>query len=217
MEANGQIHPKYDSSAGEYYRDIMMQLYLCQDGLCAYTEQSLCPPAVYAAANWKDGRYTAEMPSKKPLGSLDHFDPTLKTNQAWLWSNFFMVNFEVNSSKIKGSKAVDPILKPDREGYDPFELLEYDMRLHIFRPNEKLDSAKFEIIENMINVLGINHIDEDRKDLLNKTLRLIYTYHWTWDKAETETRQFPTALKMCRMQLEHDSDKLKNLLFGIDE
>lgn len=216
MEAKGQAHPKYDSSGGEYYRDIMMQLYLCQDGLCAYTEQSLCPPVVYAVTNWKDGRYTAEMPAKRPLGSLDHFDPTLKATQAWLWSNFFMVNFEVNSSKIKGSKAVDPILKPDRGGYDPFELLEYDMRLHIFRPNEKLDSADFEKVGNMINVLGINHIDEDRKDLLNKTLRLVYTCEWTWDKAEAETRQFPTALKMCRMQLENDLDKMKGLLFETD-
>lgn len=193
-----------------------MQLYLCQDGLCAYTEQSLCQSAIYATTNWKNGRYIAEIPTQKPLGSLDHFDPTLKANQAWLWSNFFMINFEVNSSKIKGSKPVDPILKPDRDGYDPFELLEYDMQLHTFRPNEKLESAEFEKVENMINVLGINHIDEDRKDLLSKTLRLIYTCHWTWDEAETKTRQFPTALKMCRIQLENDQSKFRMVLFGGD-
>jgi hypothetical protein len=217
LEANGQAHPKYDSSAGEYYRDIMMQLYLCQDGLCAYTEQSLCPPAVYAATNWKDGSYTAEMPAKKPLGSLDHFDPSLKTNQAWLWSNFFMVNFEVNSSKIKGSKPVDPILKPDREGYDPFKFLEYDIQFHTFRPSEELDTLEFEKVKSMINILGINHIDEDRKDLLNKTLRLIYTRQWTWDEAEAKTRQFPTALKMCRMQLENDQQKFRQLIFAGDD
>ncbi|MCB0522823.1 MAG: hypothetical protein KDD27_28015 [Saprospiraceae bacterium] len=136
---------------------------------------------------------------------------------SWLWENFFMVNFEVNTAKIKGNKEVDSILKPDREGYDPIELLKYDMRLHTFHPNdEKLDEESFRKVENMINVLGINHVVGSRKDLLNHVLRRIYTRQITWDEAMHETRQFPTALNICRMQVEHDFDKFRTLLFGME-
>jgi hypothetical protein len=215
LEANGHSHPKYSSSA-EYYRDIIMQLYLCQGGLCAYTEQLLCEPSIYSVANWAEGKYTLDFPKRKPLGSLDHFDPKLKENKGWLWDNFFMIDYEVNSTKIKGKKSVDPILKPDVEDYDPFELLEYDVSLHTFLPNGNLEKETFGKVENMINVLGINHIDERRRDLLKSILRRVFTRQISWDEAEAETRQFPTALKMCRLQLEGDDEKLKNLLFGLD-
>jgi hypothetical protein len=88
--------------------------------------------------------------------------------------------------------------------------------LHTFLPNGNLEKETFGKVENMINVLGINHIDERRRDLLKSILRRVFTRQISWDEAEAETRQFPTALKMCRLQLEGDDEKLKNLLFGLD-
>jgi len=41
LEAKQLPHPAYNSSQGQFYRDIIMNLYHCQNGLCAYTERTL--------------------------------------------------------------------------------------------------------------------------------------------------------------------------------
>ncbi len=129
IEEQGLPHGKYTSSNGRYYLDIIMQLYHCQNGLCAYTEQILCKPEYLAEDNWQDGHYFSAIHSKQK-GSLDHFDPNRKEKKGWLWGNFFMVDAEVNSVKFKGKKPIDSILKPAGENYDPFYLLEYDLSTH---------------------------------------------------------------------------------------
>ncbi len=103
-------HDEYNSSKGKYYRDIVMQLYHCQNGICAYTEQILCKKEYYSENNWEDGRFNSNIDSK-PKGSLEHFDPSKKSTKGWLWDNFFMIDAEVNSVKFKGNKSVDYILK----------------------------------------------------------------------------------------------------------
>ena len=39
LEANGTKHPL----SRTYYDDVAMELYRCQDGVCAYTERWICP------------------------------------------------------------------------------------------------------------------------------------------------------------------------------
>ncbi len=36
-QLKGQTHPKY-SSSHKYYKDVLISLLYCQQGLCAYTE-----------------------------------------------------------------------------------------------------------------------------------------------------------------------------------
>jgi len=81
---------------------------------------------------------------------LEHFNSSLKDKQGWLWSNFFVANEKVNR-KLKGSKEVDTILKPDEPDYDPFFLMIYDVELHEFIPNaDKLNTAKQKRVSDMI-------------------------------------------------------------------
>ncbi len=218
IEDQGLPHEKYTSSNGKYYRDIVMQLYHCQNGLCAYTEQMLCKTEYLTENNWQDGYYSSVIHSKQK-GSLDHFDPNLKEEKGWLWENFFMVDAEVNSAKFKGNKPVDPILKPDGEDYDPFHLLEYDLSTHEFRPNKNLDDNTSKRVQYMINTLCLNYCDDSRGELLSSILRNIYFQKKNWNEIESEIRSFPTALKMCRNQIERNPDILQELLFrpsGLD-
>ena len=46
LEKNNQQHPKYDKTT-RFYEDIVMNLYYCQNGLCAYTEQILADEELF--------------------------------------------------------------------------------------------------------------------------------------------------------------------------
>ena len=184
-------HPKYNSSKFEYYQDIKMSLLKSQNALCAYTEQLLCDPDYITPNNWDDKKYTRELTQEDKnsiQGDLEHFDESLKTNKAWLWSNLFVVATH-NNCRIKGSKSIDYILKPDHVDYDPYKYLEFDYETGMFIANNNLTQDKKDKVVYMIRTLGINciHIQrtkylkmlKDRKDIGLDTKP--YQYITAWD------------------------------------
>ncbi len=200
FEDSKENHPKYTSSNGKYYYDIIMNLFHCQKGLCAYTEVILCTENFFSDVNWSENRYTLPNNTIPTFsGQLDHFDPTLKENKAWLWDNFFMVDPTVNA-KSKNSKNVDPILKPDSPDYDEFTLLEYNTKLHVFVAKTTLPDVKQAKINEMILILGINHdpIRYQRSIYLRLLSDPVQKGLETWDNIVIE--QFPTAVEMLKRQ-----------------
>lgn len=200
FEQGGQDHPKYTSSRHRYYLDVVMNLFSCQGGLCAYTEMPLCPPEAYDSANWVNGRYEGHNPQIK--GQLEHFDSSLKVSKGWLWDNFFMVDTDINN-RVKKQLVVDCILKPDREGYDEFELLEYNSSMHIFHARTSLSVELQNRINTMIETLGINYgiVKSERRSFLMELLADIEFEMKTWDRIVPH--KFPTAFEM--MKREHDA------------
>ncbi len=190
LEIENTAHPKYNSSANEYYIDIVMNLLYCQNGLCAYTEVSLCTKEHFQLEKWQNGRYLA-FGTKPYKGQLEHWDESLKSKKTdtigkkdWLWDNFFMAESDTN--RDKGVKKVADILKPDTTTYNPFVLLEYDAVSHKYRANTALaDAIKAEINES-IKILGINHpnIIAKRRDVVENYLEF----------GVNRLRQFPTAI-----------------------
>jgi len=198
LEQTQKSHGRYSSSKRKFYKDIVMNLYHCQKGLCAYTERRLCEDKHFDAASWSLGKYTTETPDTE--GQLDHFDPDLKKNKSWLWDNLFMVLGKANNGK--GSKIVDDILKPDTADYDPFKLLYYDYEFDLFRPNETLGPLEEQRVQYMISTLCINadYVKLHRKPFLRKIKAQIELGKMmTWEDAE-EPKQFPTAFEMLRRE-----------------
>ena len=188
MEELKTEHPTYDSSH-KYIKDIKMNLLHCQNGLCAYTEEQLCDLKLLTESCWKDARYNQSLENEDMInGDLEHFDCTLKKTQAYLWDNLFMVNSNINC-RIKGTKPINPILKPDSKDYDPFKYLEFDDNINRFIPNiSLLEQEKIDVIE-MIETLGINKNSFKRakqiKDLkedfeFDSDLKVPYEYSTSW-------------------------------------
>jgi hypothetical protein len=194
LEQRQESHPEYSSSDFKYYLDVVMNLFYCQQGLCAYTEMRLCPQHAVAPEYWQHGRYFANKPGF--LGQLDHFDNNLKTQKAWLWNNLFLVHSDINV-KIKGRKAVDSILKPDSKTYDPFRLLDYDSRTHFFIANTDLSEEEQQRITQMIDTLGLNFgpVRARRKEVLARQISIIEFGLTTWDDMPDE---FVTSFVMCK-------------------
>lgn len=96
LEQNNQEHDEY-SSSHRFYIDVVMNLFYAQDGLCAYTEQELCKASFYTEDNWENGKYKGK---KVAFGELEHFDPSKKIKQGWLWDNFLMIDSQVNRLKL---------------------------------------------------------------------------------------------------------------------
>lgn len=199
-EALPELHPKYNSSNNkEYYYDIVMNLFHCQKGLCAYTEMILCSPEPLQDIIWVDEKYP--YPSDESLfnGQLDHFDSTMKDTQGWLWDNLFMVDSDTNRRKLK--KDVDEILKPDREGYDPFLLLEYNSQINKFLANTELEVDTQNTINHLLNnVLGVNHftVTFKRRSIGDKIDSILQGFK-TWDNIEIT--EFPTAFEFCKREI----------------
>ena len=188
---------KYESSKGFYY-DIVAELLLIQDGLCAYTERLLYNVEEVRALEWKDGKLRSPFP--KVDGDLEHFDPTLKERKGWLWDNFFMADHKVNL-KWKGTKSVDKILKPDQPEYDPFHLFKYDFDTHLYLPNSKnLTVAEIERVKKMLLILGINSSPtrDLREEVINKIIDKIKLETLEWDTIKI--KRFPTAIEMLKRE-----------------
>jgi len=165
-------HPAYNSSKNKYYHDIKMSLLYCQKGLCAYTEQILCDSSYIDIANWDEEKYIKALTTddKNAIqGDLEHFDESLKPKNAWLWDNLFIVATH-NNCRIKGSKAVKSILKPDSKDYDPYKYLTFDSEEGIFGANGALNETDKEDVEYMIKTLGLNCIADDRKRQIKQWL-----------------------------------------------
>jgi|AntRauTorckE5430_2_1112549.scaffolds.fasta_scaffold02187_4 hypothetical protein len=201
LEIENKPHPKYNSSNGEFYLDIVMDLFSCQKGLCAYTEKRLCNEKHLTSEHWEKGCYTSIKPDF--TGQLEHFDESLKAKKkdtngkkSWLWNNFLMVDSDINT-KVKGSKSIDDILKPDKADYEPFELLDYDLETHRFTANDgnmNLSNEEKERIKKMIETLGLNFgpILDQRKDLLAEVRDRI---DFGMETNATSTGEFPTAFQ----------------------
>lgn len=192
LENKNKKHP--DSRT--YYDDIVMELYRCQKGVCAYTERFICPSSLYKSDNWIDGNYKirneVEFNRTDHAGELEHFDHLLKENQYWLWSNLFMIDSTINSRK--SSKDIVYYLKPDSEDYSPEKYFDYDEETHRFIPNTDLDIDQRTEIKDMIdNVFYLNHgvILNDRRDFI-KELRTKIN-----NKSDFKFDRFFTATKMC--------------------
>jgi hypothetical protein len=194
-----EAHPKYDSSKNKYYYDVVMNLFHCQQGLCAYTEQLLCISDFYDVQHWQDGIY--QKPSNWSVkGQLEHFDSTKKKEKGWLWDNFFMADTDVNT-KIKRSNPVDEILKFDSPDYDEFQLLEYNSMEHIFIANTALDEDSQERINEMLFTLGVNHepVRTVREKYIESEIRSVLYQINTWESLNIY--QFPTAFEFCKREV----------------
>jgi hypothetical protein len=192
LEKNKKKHP--DSRT--YYDDIVMELYRCQKGVCAYTERFICVPSLYESDNWTDGDYkiTDEVEFKRTdhAGELEHFDYHLKKDKYWLWDNLFMIDSTINSRK--SNKDIVSYLKPDSEDYSPEKYFDYDEETHRFVPNTDLDIEKRKEIKDMIdNVFYLNHgvVLNDRRDFINELRTKIA------NKSSYKFDRFFTATKMC--------------------
>jgi len=203
LEASSKPHPKH-SSSHKHYLDVLMNLLHCQNGICAYTEMSLCDPKHYSEDNWKDGKYASNKPEK--TGHLEHFDESLKSKSKdktgrknWLWDNLFLVHGYINTV-VKGSKPVDYILKPDSPNYDPFHFLKYNATTHLFIPNDenlcKADQAR---VQYMLDTLGINFgkVVLSRRKHLNTISKILEFAHIT-EFVEEEPKEFVTAYLMMK-------------------
>jgi hypothetical protein len=157
LEKDQKKHPE----SRTYYDDVVMDLYRCQRGVCAYKEMFICIENLYDVNNWQNGQYhipdQAAFRRTDHFGELEHFDATLKTNQYWLWSNLFMIHDKINN--LKSAKPVVAYLKPDLDDYAPEKYFDYDEKTHRFIPNTDIeDPDQIRQIQSMIDeVLFLNH------------------------------------------------------------
>jgi hypothetical protein len=192
LEKQGSNHHKYDGNASKFrfYQDVVMNLFHCQEGLCAYTEQFLCSDEFYQKDKWDEkGKYIRQS-EKVNYGQLEHFDESKKEKQGWLWDNLFMIHSDTNLNK--GTKSIDSILKPDRKGYSPERLLEYDADTGVFFPNSKLTKRRQERVREMLITLGINHKTLAR--MRKVSVERFIAYSTTLPATE-----FPTAFRMAQL------------------
>ncbi|MBP8192639.1 MAG: hypothetical protein KAX69_03465 [Chitinophagales bacterium] len=169
LEADNSKH----ALSRTYYNDVAMELYKCQQGVCAYTERYICPNELYQSSNWTDGKYVIQDEVEYKLvdhaGEMDHFDPDFKADKYWLWSNLFMIDSTINSRKSNNS--VVKYLKPDLVDYTPEKYFDYDDKTNRFIPKVEIDNDKTrnEIQYMIDNVLFLNHgvIKNDRRDFIN--------------------------------------------------
>lgn len=157
-------HNEY-SSSGKYQKDIIAELLILQEGLCAYTEYRLMSMEDVQELKlmFNNNKFTGEI-KDYPI-DLEHFDSRLKKQFGWKWSNFFAVNTTINqkvkrreeSLLIKNGSSVHDIMKPDNQNYDELFVLDYDRDLDLFVPNSKLDKIQFQEVKEMIICLGLNN------------------------------------------------------------
>jgi len=194
----GEEHPKYNSSNNPYYNDVKMSLLYCQEGLCAYTEEQLCDKELLKPQNWDDEKYITPLDNRTNLinGDLEHFDESLKAQQAWLWDNLFFVQGDINR-KVKCSQAIQEILKPDAPHYDPYRYLAFDYQHNLFIANDNLTPQDQEDVECMIRTLGINANSFKRNTIIKRLIKSI-----EFDIEIEEPNEYITAWNMTLSQLQ---------------
>ncbi len=201
---------KYDSSH-PFHKDVLMNLIACQRGLCAYTETIVGDEKMSEEAYWKDGRYDKEGFPPETIADIDHFDPQLKKIKGWEWGNLFAVSSAINQ-RVKRDQPIDPILKPDLEEYDPFELLDYVAKVeddnelteinHRYVPHPSLSEDIKQRVLKMINILGINHrpICLKRMDAFGSIIESCNQFGVDLP-TKPPTREFPTAWEMIKRSI----------------
>jgi hypothetical protein len=194
-QLKGQTHPKY-SSSHKYYKDVLISLLYCQQGLCAYTEILIAEEERYRPENFdKKGRYIDRgKPESSFSAQLDHFNSHLKEKYGWGWNNFFAISDKINIEK--GTQTVDDILKPDSPEYDPHKLLGYNEKRHLFHVHPDIEDESLQIrIEHKILVLGLNqgtikdnrraYLEPKKKSLaLGKEIEPVYQFFTAFEMIE---------------------------------
>lgn len=165
VEAFTGSHDKY-SASNKYYFDVRMSLFYCQNGLCAYTEEKLCDKSLIDLSKWVDGKHIGLTGNEFTFGDVEHFDESIKPTKGWLWDNLFMVQGDINK-RVKHTKAINYILKPDSTDYDENKYLSYNHKTDVFYPNDSLSPTEKVDVEYMITTLGINKVVR-RKDLIKE-------------------------------------------------
>lgn len=194
-------HPNYNSSSNSHYFDIKMSLLYCQGGLCAYTEQRLCDRELLDDANWDNENYSRTLTKEEKnsiQGDLEHFDESLKEKNGWSWSNFFIVSTHANC-RIKGTRKIRDILKPDREGYEPLNYLEFDFESGVFIPKITLNDDEKKDVQYMIETLGLNCIYSQRKVRLKEWKERIEL------GLSAEPNEYVTAWQITLKKLEEEN------------
>lgn len=174
-------HDEYVSS-GKFHKDILAELLIIQNGLCAYTEYRLISlnDIEELKSKFKDEKFTGEI-KDYPI-DLEHFDSRLKKLYGWKWSNFFAVYTTINQKvkrreealMIKNGSSVHNIMKPDNEDFNPLLLLDYDKDLDMFIPNSNLQEEQFKEVKEMIICLGLNNAYiKDKRINYYKELRFL--------------------------------------------
>lgn len=197
----GKKHPNYTSSNNRFYYDIVANLLWVQKGLCAYTEMYLINPSNVRPENWEGNQFK----KFEFLGQLDHYDPKLKEQKGWAWTNFFMIHSDIN--RKKSNRKVYDILKPDKPTFDPFYYLEYDFKTHNFLPNTNRNQIERKRIKHEIDCLGLNYkpIIDYRNDYLKPIIDDVLLKQITIATAKKKIKQFYTAFEMSVTSLELDA------------
>lgn len=209
LEKENRDHGLYKSK-DPFHKDVLMNLIACQDGLCAYTEARIGDCSFVSSEFWKEGRYRKKEHPPQVFADIEHFDPSLKGNKGWLWENLFAVHSVINQ-RVKRDLPVDPILKPDLEDYDPFQLLDYVFEPdevgsnshinHLYVPHPALSPEIKKRVAYMIEVLGINHqvIRKMRENIFKYLVEAVLI--GLMPLVELKTEEFPTACEMIRRSL----------------
>jgi len=197
LDNAGEKHP---GKSWEYYIDVVMNLLYCQEGVCAYTEMFLCRPELLKKEKWQNGRYNnnkisvdengnlvqLESKSRKvgKFGSLDHFNPDLKTYKYWDWDNLFVVHSDINT--WKQDEPVDYILKPDSPGYNPHKLLAYIEKIESSDNDRKTKIDDLNIFKNKLGYIIETHYfvahpdrSEEERKRINKMIEVLGLNHDT--------------------------------------
>ena len=165
---------KPHKTCSQYKIDVIMSLFYCQQGVCAYTEMLLCSPKLIEKKNWNKNSYKNKKVNTETFGELEHFEPSLKNNKFCEWDNLFMVHSKANRNKNAQEVATIKEFKPDLKNYNPFEIFDYDEITNEFIPNTEIkDEQKQQKIEKLINLLSINQatIKYERETFI-KSLKL---------------------------------------------
>jgi hypothetical protein len=190
-------------SSHKYYKDVLIALLNCQEGLCAYTEYRLIEKDkinMLSKAFEIDFKYIGDRPESP--SDNEHFNSNLKKRNGWAWDNFFAVFSPINRD-IKRVRELEvgknlswkemQILKPDTKDYDPYKFLEYDIDEHMFYPNRDLDPKTMATVKDIIYVLGLNYgfIRMKRKEYLSTKIAEYLI------NPSVEIDQFPTSFNMA--------------------
>ncbi|MCX6231214.1 MAG: hypothetical protein NTZ33_06690 [Bacteroidetes bacterium] len=162
----------YKSTNDPFYYDVLYELLIIQEGLCAYTEIRMIDEKSLETlkSGFNDGKYSIDFRPQTPA-QIEHFSKLKKKSNGWDWNNLFAVYIDINHKKnyLEDRYGVSSILKPDNPSYDPLKYLMYDSSNHIFFPNSKLKKPLQDKVSKMIIVLGINNdfIKMQRREYIN--------------------------------------------------
>ncbi len=215
QQKNNEKYPKYGSNY-KYYKDVFVNLLICQKGLCAYSEMALdFDYSEKKEANlWKKGRFIG----KKTIidADIEHYKAksSCKEECDWDWNNLFLVSIHINQ-RIKRDKPVANFMRPDNQKYAPEKYLCYDFNTQMFVPKPSLDDKTYQEVDKTISTLGINTSDtvkSRRKALLLDFITDIYNGKYTYAEIKkTKLHEFFTAFKMSE-PIFSDKNKMKKYI-----